>query len=105
MANSLIYFSELTHYFNADEYEEIGYQRAITGSVTFVNPSLDLFQKVTKFVSQTIVELYDFAWLDTSVINIFNLGKTFFNYKIRDQEKRDIVRVYDYYSILTVEYS
>ena len=60
---------------------------------------------MTKFVSQTIVELYDFAWLDTSVINIFNLGKTFFNYKIRDQEKRDIVRVYDYYSILTVEYS
>ena len=51
MAETVIYLSELTHYFNADEYEEFGYQKAITVSQTLIYPTFQRMQIVLKYVS------------------------------------------------------
>ena len=87
MSQTIIFVSELTHYFNADEFNELGYQRAIAQSETIVFPKKDTNQVVNKFISKTNIELFDFAWLDTSTIDIFYLGKFLQNYKVEYVDK------------------
>ena len=86
MSRTSIYVSEMTHFFNPDEFKELGYQRSIALSETLVYPTFDKSQILYKFISQTTVELFDFSWIDTSSIQMLNFGKTLLNYKIEETQ-------------------
>lgn len=96
--------SELTHYFNADEYNELGYQKAVSLTQSIVYPKMDAFTQLTKYITLTSVDFFDFGWLDTSAISIIDLGRKFTNYKVDETQKQELTRSTDVDPVLMVDY-
>ena len=72
--------SDLTRYFNADDYNENGFLKSVQTSQQF-----DVFQKnmqttMYKSISQTKINYYNFYFLDTSAISLIDFSSEFETY-------------------------
>lgn len=89
----MIIASEITFYFDPEEYLKDGYQKAII--VETDNQVLNslLSTGVNKAISRTDIEFYSFQWLDTSAINALNFGKNLISWNVESKNKNTIPRL------------
>ena len=85
----LVYISDITRNFNAEEYSEVGYQKAISPN----DDGFEINKKGTlliqKQISKNTVNYYSNDWLDTSAISLIDFGKTFENYQVEKETWRE----------------
>ena len=83
-----LYTAETSRYFNAQDFDEKGYQEYST--MTSMNNLLrnDEMMFVNKYVSKAHVNYYPFKWIDTSNIALFNFGYEIDNYRVNTQTPR-----------------
>ena len=77
---TLVISTEITRYFNPEDYIKQGHQNPISISrdTTFLHNGFKV--NLSKSISENTVNFYPFPWIDTSGFTLFDLGESFKNY-------------------------
>ena len=82
--------SDITRFFNADFYNENGYQSAVSTSSQIEIFPKEGHQNIYKQISKTTVGYYNFHFLDTSAISLVDFSTEFTNYSVERTSSRRI---------------
>ena len=72
--NSVIVTTEISRYFNAEDFTKNGFQSPVTLSEITTYPKQNLTVEVLNYISKTSIEFFNFMWLDTSAITFTDFG-------------------------------
>ena len=86
--NHLVYTSDITRNFNAEEFREVGYQKAISPNDDGfeINPLGS--QHIQKQISKNKINYYSNFWIDSSAISLVDFGHTFENFQVEKETWR-----------------
>ena len=77
-----LYTAETSRYFNAETFEDLGYQYVSTITNDFRHLIPDTKIVMIKEVAETHIQFYPFRMIDTESISFANFGKEFVNYHV-----------------------
>ena len=78
--------TQITRYFDAEEYLEDEYMKAIAQDVDYTPLSIYVVNLITSKISQTMTNFYSFKFIDTSNIQTFDFGTELTSYQIESKQ-------------------
>ena len=82
------YTTDVSRNFNADEYRKNGFQTPVSATDDGFAMNRDGTMIYQKLLSKTDVNYFNFSWLDTSSISMFDFGESFENYQVESSSLR-----------------
>ena len=85
--NSILLTSEITFYFDPEEYLNVGYQKAIVKETEFQLLNSLVCTHISSAISKTAIEFFSFKWLDTSSISALKFSKELVSWNVESKTK------------------